>query len=177
VAALTTRRQREVAAEHFACDILGAVRTRRAQRGRFQDEELMGADVWARLPGGIHALVQETKAATRMADKRRGLERLGGDEFVPLRESERRIVLLWHTVPHPSDGRKQIHRFDVHELASTWLDDVDEDAGTASNHQRLGHARLTFDGRSRRPDLAHVWGRWPEPIEIFRPTWYRTDNL
>jgi len=168
---MVSSREREVAAEHFARDLLGAVRTRRAHGGRFQDEDLMGADVWARLDDGSTALVQETKADTRLADKRRGLEQLGGDELEPIADHERRIVVLWESIPDPDDGRRRIHRFDIHELGSARIDDVDEDAGRIES-DRLGDIVLAFDGRSRRPDDVHVWARWPDPVVIDRSTWY-----
>lgn len=175
---MVSRRKREVAAERAALEVLDAVATRRAQRGRFQDEDMMGADVWARLPRGVHALIQETKARTRMADKRRGLERLGeDDDLVPLAASERRIVALWESVPDPDDGRRRIHRFDVHELARGGIDEIDPDAGTVRNPDRLGDVVLEFDGRSRRPGLGHVWAKWPEPVVIDRSTWYEAGGL
>lgn len=114
----------EVAAEHLAIEELGAVRTRRALGTKWDKVDFLGADVRARLDDGTAALLQATKATSRLTDKRRKLERLGGDGLVVPQPRERRLVLAFNSLEHPEDARRRVHVFEVEELA--WEDELDQ---------------------------------------------------
>jgi hypothetical protein len=158
---MPSAREAEVAAEHFAHEQLEALRTRRALRTKWDKVDLLGADVQARLCDGSQALLQASKAKTRMADKRRALERLGGETIVPPQPWERRLVLLFDSLTHPEDARWRVHVFRVQEL----VEEADVDDG------------LEVDGRSRRPGDGLVWARWGTPVQIDRERGYRTDTM
>lgn len=159
---VTSPREIEVAAEHFAVHELDAVRVYRVTKTPFaKQKDVFGADLVAVSRRRGHreiSLIQATKASTRMADKRRSLENLGGVSTVEPIDNVRRVVVLWSSRRDPDDGRRVIHEFSVQEL---------------ERRERCDARGLVYDGRTREPWPAWLWASWPEPVTIDRDTWYK----
>jgi hypothetical protein len=106
----TKRREAEVAAEHYAHEVMGCIRTVRAVRTQWQKIDLYSCDVVGKRTDGSHVYIQVTAGGNEaVSNRRRKLEKevWHGSDTVQL--------LQLVSTENPGKGAKRLWFFRVHE--------------------------------------------------------------